>query len=202
MRTTPKIENIPPIGYRISRFIASPEDDVENGRHDQHRDAQRERPLVPRQIAFLDPRCQRVHQPAQLLVRLGARREQRDERGRDETARPREQGGPEVQRHLARIGVQDRAEEPAVNARLGTLRQREPVMQRRGDRPGQQPRKGAMPRRALPDMPSRKVANSGPFTNENTSCRMSLMLLNRVAAYAAITLARIPNTVAAWPIRR
>ena len=52
------------------------------------------------------------------------------------------------------------------------------------------------------NMPSKNVAKSGAFTNAKISCSMSMMLLNLVVAYAAATLAKIPNTVAACPIRR
>ena len=47
------------------------------------------------------------------------------------------------------------------------------------------------------NIPSRNVANNGALTNAKTSWSMSMMLLNRVVAYAAATLRRIPNTVAA-----
>jgi len=52
------------------------------------------------------------------------------------------------------------------------------------------------------NIPSRKVANSGAFTKANTSCSMSMMLLNCVVAYAVATESAMPNTVAARPIHR
>src|SRR6266581_9731500 len=98
----PTIENIPPIGNRTSRLIASsPEDDVEDRRDDENAHGERNRALVPRHVPLLHAWSQRVDEPAQLLVGLGPFGEQRDEQRRHEAAGPREQRGPEVQRHLA-----------------------------------------------------------------------------------------------------
>lgn len=52
------------------------------------------------------------------------------------------------------------------------------------------------------NMPSRNVANSGAFTKANTNCRKSMMLLKRVARYAASTEATIPKIVAILPTWR
>ena len=59
--------------------------------------------------------------------------------------------------------------------------------------PASSPKKAPCPVARRQNMPSRKVANSGAFTNANTSWSMSMMLLNRVAAYAAATLSQDPE---------
>ena len=47
--------------------------------------------------------------------------------------------------------------------------------------PPSRPQNAPWPVARLQNMPSRNVANSGAFTNPNTSCSMSMMLLNCAA---------------------
>ena len=68
--------------------------------------------------------------------------------------------------------------------------------------PESRPKNAPCPVVRRQNMPSRNVPNSGAFTNANTSCRKSMMLLNALAAYAAAIDSRIPPTVAARPIHR
>src|SRR6266571_3512566 len=115
-RMAPRIVNIPPIAQRTSSLMArSPEDHVEDGRHDEYGDREGDGPLVPRHLTVALARREGMDQPAQLLVRLGALGEQRDDQRRHEAAGPCEQRRPEVQRHLARVGVQHRAEKSALD---------------------------------------------------------------------------------------
>ena len=71
-----------------------------------------------------------------------------------------------------------------------------------GQRAREQAKERPCPVARLQNMPSRNVANSGAFTNANTSCSMSMMLLNRVAAYAAAIESAMPATVAMRPTQR
>ena len=68
--------------------------------------------------------------------------------------------------------------------------------------PASSPVKAPCPVVRFQNIPSRKVAKSGAFTNANTSCSTSITLLNDAATYAAATDAAMPNTVAARPIQR
>ena len=47
--------------------------------------------------------------------------------------------------------------------------------------PATSPQKAPCPVERFQNMPSAKVANSGAFTNANTSCSTSMMLLNAAA---------------------
>src|SRR2546423_1076651 len=52
------------------------------------------------------------------------------------------------------------------------------------------------------NMPSKKVANSGAFTNAKTSCKKSMMLLKYVARYAQAIESATPATVVTRPTQR
>ena len=112
-----------------------------------------------------------VDQPFHFLV--GARRgDHADHNGDDETGRKRDDGDPEVLRHLRREGVE--IGDPAALAFGGGGRERQDGGERcRAISPAKAP--WAVVR--FQNMPSRNVANSGAFTQPKTSCSRSMMLL-------------------------
>ena len=65
-------------------------------------------------------------------------------------------------------------------------------MHARRERPREQAGERPVTRVRRQNMPSRKVAKSGAFTNANTNCSMSMMLLKRVATYAVATDSAMP----------
>src|SRR5437899_811288 len=77
--STPKIENISPMGRRRSRFMrSSPEDQVEDERQPEDHGAERRGSPVPGRAVIGHPGGEGVDQAFQLLIRLAARRHQRD----------------------------------------------------------------------------------------------------------------------------
>src|SRR5262249_31967929 len=68
--------------------------------------------------------------------------------------------------------------------------------------PATRPANAPWPVARFQNMPSRNVASSGAFTNANTSCSTSMMLLNWAATYAVSTDAAMPKTVAMRPIHK
>ena len=161
----------------------SPEDDVEDQRERQD-DA---RPASPGACARGRPRPSaaasarrpgRVSSSSDLRCRVASETHDRgDEAGGEGPDR-----GPEVLRHLARVGVHHRASQPPLIPTAAPRGQRQPVVdggRGRARRAGRRRRRGRSP--AARTCPSRNVANSGAFTNANTSCRTSMMLLNFAA---------------------
>src|SRR6185369_5043506 len=148
---TPRAENINPIGIRISRPINYPlsEDDVEDRDHYEHDDGERSGTRIPGHVFFVWLFGQRINKADEffLLARPGHKA---DDNGDDKAGRPCPDGGPEVLRHLAGIGVQ--MPEPAAFDSDGCgYGQSESVMQGRRDGAGKQPGEGSVTGGALPE---------------------------------------------------
>src|SRR5579883_1217120 len=120
-----------PSGMRISSPMGSPEVEVENDRDREYARPEDRRTGIPALALRAQPRCQRINEALQLLLRARAR----DEAHRDSDE---EAGGesvdrrPEVLRHLAGVKVQHRDPAP-LDAGRAARGQREPMVRgRRG----------------------------------------------------------------------
>src|SRR5215813_15016036 len=122
-----------PTGRRTSKpiLLLLPEYPVEYCRRGQNPHSQRCWALVPGQVFFAYPLCQRIHQPHQLLVLAGCR-QPADDDGSQATSAKRPDGSPEILGHLARIVVQHGAQPSAFETGLRARRQGESLMDRRG----------------------------------------------------------------------
>src|SRR5580700_1178759 len=105
----PRVVNSAPIGKRISRCIKAPLPKcyIQQYGSDQNHNTENCGFLVPGKMRLVRTFGKGIDEPNQTrLVRTF--RQQADHDGDRETSTPRENCGPEILRHLARIGLQDR----------------------------------------------------------------------------------------------
>src|SRR3954464_11753686 len=109
---TPSTVNKPPIGMRISSelvaliALSSEEGEVQRPGQEQHHCGQNPGALIPAQGPVTGARCQRIHQPSELVRRSRAGGKAYHD-GDHEARSPGDYGGPESLGQLARIAVQD-----------------------------------------------------------------------------------------------
>src|ERR1700736_3467392 len=158
---TPSAKNKTPIGMRISNRAAvlipclrSEEDDVQCQCHSEHDHGQYTWLLVPVLDRLHGFRRKAVNESDQLLFGTRACGEAHDDRD-DEAGNPGGDRGPERLSQLAAVN-DVRAEVAALHSRYRAAGERDPVMDRRGDRTGKEADECAVTCSSLPEHSQRE----------------------------------------------